>query len=303
MKEQHISNGLTICMVYHSPEARALLDMNIAFTARMNPGSDIRWLVADNSPNAPHETRTEGSMTIIKGAPVPVDAPLPLSYHHAAGINLLLPFISTRYALIMDIDFFLVGARWEKAILSHMQEKDIAFFGAPYHPRHRRKYRYFPSVHCIFIDGGQITLSNLDFSPDVEIVSPGRVRQIFRELSKKILKKRYLIRATKDTGFRIYERFHNNSAIHFEYVTSVWNPRRNPIEYILPERLCLVPKRMSSMSAKGFAHFGHTSLAELDGEEFIWNNALFGFHIKKGTTKKMKENTEERMTFLKGLLA
>ena len=300
MKEQDTTRDLTICAVYHSPETHALLEANIALTARMNPDSAICWLVADNSPDAPWETRVKGLATFIKGAPVPIGIPswAKGSYHHAAGLNLLLPHIRTRYVLFLDVDFFLVGMGWYEGIISHMQEKNLAIFGAPYHPRDHRKYRYFPCAYCMFIDGSKINVKDLDFSPLVEMISSGRIRHFFaHDLPEKILKKRYSIHGTKDTGYKIYEKFSRDSTINAEYVIPVWNPRRNPIEYILPERLCLVPKRASSMSAHGFAECGHTNLTALDGEEFMRNDVPFGFHIKSGTNK-MKESTEERMAFL-----
>ena len=305
MNEQHSENSLTICAVYHSPETRALLDMNVAFVRRMNPGSDIRWLVSDNSPNATREMRTEGLVTIIKGAAAPADVPAWArgSYHHAAGLNLLMPYITTRFVLFLDVDFFLVLANWTTLIISHMRKKNLAIFGAPYHPRDHRKYRYFPCVYCLFLDGSQIKFIDLDFSPDMRTASLGRLRRwCMQKLPEKILGKRYSIRGSKDTGFKFYEKFYNKRGVCFEYVIPVWHVTRSLIEYVLPERWCLVPKRKSFISRKGFAEYGHTNLAALDGEEFVWNGGPFGFHIKSGTNK-MKESTKEKTAFLNSVLA
>ena len=98
------NHDLTICFVYHSPEAKTLLDANRRFIEEMDPAMNIQWLIADNTPEGRKATqhRQEGSVIIVPGAEMPMDKPAYArrSYHHARGLNKLLPYIQTRYALV-----------------------------------------------------------------------------------------------------------------------------------------------------------------------------------------------------------
>ena len=296
---------LTICAVYHSPATQALLERNVMCTAAMNPGYEIRWLAADNTPGGGVVSLGD-SVAVVKGAPLPAGVPswAKGSYHHAAGITLLLPHIRTRFALILDVDYFIVRPRWAETILLYMKEKHLALFGSPYHPRDYGNYRYFPCAYCLFVDGTKIDFSGLDFSPRMETgEGSSRLKRFLRKtLPSAVVGQRYFIGASKDTGYEIYRRYAHDASVNIEVVTPVWEPRRSVFEYLLPERFCLVPKRKDSMSSQHFSLLGHTDLDGLGWEEYVWKGKPFSFHVRSGTTK-MRDNTTEKIAFLDRILA
>ena len=57
-----------------------------------------------------------------------------------------------------------------------MKAMGLAVFGAPGPPRWAYKNRYFPCVHCMFVDLEQVSIDRLDFEPDYEDV-PGHARK------------------------------------------------------------------------------------------------------------------------------
>ena len=57
-----------------------------------------------------------------------------------------------------------------------MARRQLGVFGAPWHPRWIYKHRYFPCVHCMFVDRERVPLDWLDFRPDYETI-PGHARQ------------------------------------------------------------------------------------------------------------------------------
>ena len=66
----------------------------------------------------------------------------------------------------------------------------LAVFGAPWHPRWVYKNRYFPCVHCMFVDLDRVSIDALDFEPDYDdhpgsrAKSPRSVRPLLRAWPK-----------------------------------------------------------------------------------------------------------------------
>ena len=294
------NHDLTICFVYHSPEAKALLDTNRKFIEEMDPAMNIRWLIADNTPEGRKtaECRQERSATIVSGAEMPMDKPAYArrSYHHAMGLNRLVPYIRTRYLLVLDIDFFILPRYGIGTTIEHMCRNNLVFFGAPYHPRHFRKFRYFPCQHCLFIDTNNIDVSTLDFSPQVpEIKSNPSLRsRIIKKIRKRTLGDRYNVGQTFDTGYPIYKRYYRDSRIKWEYVNPVWEARPPFLEHFLPERLCFYPKRRTYVHSSSFSKLGYPGADSLDGEAYVWNGRPFGFHVRD-STHKMIHNFDAKM--------
>ena len=159
---------LTICSV--SFNSKSCLELSWALTARLNPGAACSWIVVENSPETSSErlSLTDERFTMVEGAAVPNVPILGMrgSYHHAAGLRKALARVEGSFLLVLDPDFFIVRARWIEDVLSYMQANRLAFFGAPYFPTRVTKYRYFPTVACLFIDLRRAPVSVLDVAPD-----------------------------------------------------------------------------------------------------------------------------------------
>ncbi len=91
------------------------------------------------------------------------------SYHHAAGLNRALERVATRYALVIDPDFYVVRPGWIAEVLAHVRAEDLAAFGAPWNPRWYQKFRYFPCTHFMVLD-----LAKRPWSPG--LLAPDLVR-------------------------------------------------------------------------------------------------------------------------------
>lgn len=276
---------LTICSVSYG--SRRWLELNRELAQRLNPGSRLRWVVAENTPadGAGRMPPQTGELEVIEGAPVPRVAYGAASYHHGAGLNLTLPRIATRYALFLDPDFFIVRERWVVELLEHAREQKLAIFGAPWHPGRLRKLRYFPCAHCLLIDLEQLPAASLDFTPgfdDPAAYAESKGRSPLRKLDPLGIARRRSIGSSRDTGWRIYERWRREPALRVECLQPVFRPAhwRMWLERPLPDRLRLVPGRAGAFSERGFRELGWPDLASLDWEEFIWRGAPFGFHVR-----------------------
>ena len=59
---------ITICSVYHSLEAKRLLELNYKFVKICNPDVAIRWIVADNTPSGFLEKLNPQQFIVVPGA-------------------------------------------------------------------------------------------------------------------------------------------------------------------------------------------------------------------------------------------
>jgi hypothetical protein len=157
-----ILKELTICSVsFHSG---LHLAANYELTSEIN--GDLRWVVAQNGP-----FEDLPGFVAIPGAEPPQSIPAGnqnikiASYHHALGLNATIPHIQTRFALFLDPDFFVVPPIGR--VLSHMQSRGLAFFGAPYaiDPQKPRR-QDFPCAFCMFVDTDRVDIRQFDFRPD-----------------------------------------------------------------------------------------------------------------------------------------
>ncbi|NOH00769.1 MAG: glycosyltransferase [Chloroflexi bacterium] len=155
---------LTICTV--SFNSASLLDLNLTLTRELNPASSFRWLVVDNNHDFPkHEAR---DFEVIEGDPCINQGRLKGSYHHAQALNKALHYVSTRYLLVLDPDFFIFRENWIADVLAHMESHNLGFWGAPYYPDLTWKRRYFPAVSCMLIDLEKVAKAELDFTPELD---------------------------------------------------------------------------------------------------------------------------------------
>jgi hypothetical protein len=161
--------NLTICSVsFHS---RDCLELNLKLTKALNTQDNWTWIIINNSPrnNNEEESLEDDKCLVIDG--VSPDTNLPYScigsYHHATALNRALDYIKTRYLLILDPDFYIVRQDWVQFVVDYMESNHLVFFGVPWHPKWYTKYRYFPCVHCLFIDLNKISKENIDFTPNI----------------------------------------------------------------------------------------------------------------------------------------
>lgn len=294
---------LTICSVYYSSSDKELLELNWELVRKLNPVQNWTWLVADNSPPSLEEKIDARKFEVVPGArqdEVPAFARpwMRGSYHHTMGIQRSIPFIRTRFALFLDSDFYIVRPEWVDEIVSHMKKNGLAFFGVPWHPRHIKKYRYFPAVHSLFVDLEKADKNYLNFIPQYEELLTPSLRTKFVRKAKQasfrcMSPDRRSIGTSHDSGYDIFRTFHAKPGIRFECPKPVFKPERDLREYpaarskiggaferFLPDRFCFVPKHKGYYSEVGFAERGFFDAAGQGWEEFVWKDSPFGFHMR-----------------------
>ncbi len=213
MANDSMAKDLTICSVsYHS---RFHLALNYELTREQGDG--FRWLVVQNGP--PEDLP---QFSVIPGAnrPAAIPAGNPgikiVSYHHAMGLNLALPHIRTRFAAFMDPDFFIVPPLAK--VLAYMDQRGLAFFGAPYaiDPNKNRR-QDFPCAFCMFVDTQKVDIARFNFLPDSARTD-----------------------VMADTGYHIYTRYadqpHDVAVPSYAGPTSFRHSRRQ-LSDICPDRL------------------------------------------------------------------
>lgn len=312
MKEE-----LTICSVYHSLESKRLLGLNYDWVKTINPGKELRWVVADNTPEGFTEKIDPHTFIVVSGADhkEPVPPWLVGSYHHSQAIAKSLQAITTRFALFLDSDFYIVRHHWIVEIIGHMKKNNLAFFGVPWHPAYVTKYRYFPAPHTMFVDTEKIPLHALDFQPLYDdILHPTAYSGMLRRLRKikEYASLRVRIGMSRDTGVRIYQRYHHNPDITWECPQPVFDPESDLhdtdgahlysrwIERMLPDRFCYNPKHQDYYTKKGFRENGYADARAAGMEEFMWQKEPYGFHVRG--SQKIKNNLEQGITTISTFL-
>lgn len=340
---------LTICSVAYS--SWGVLKLNWDLVSRLNRGDrHWTWVIVDNGPETDARNAFVRYAQCVVQNGRPADERVPISYraslHHGVGLNQSLSLVSTRFALFLDPDFFIVwGVDWIHACIDYMLQKNVSFFGVPWHPKWYIKYRYFPCPHCLFIDLHNVPAHTLDFTPDynAEHLSKGKKanrssrkkepwgdgnlssaelnprslfppKSFFRFLKRiSISKRRRNIGCSRDTGYKIYKRYSEDSSVNFDGPIPVYKPNSDRsvepfmispvnrlIELFLPGHLRYLPKRQYGYSTKGFHEFGYPDLDSLGWEEFIWKGRPFGFHLRG--QKSAKSSTPPNADFLRSVL-
>jgi hypothetical protein len=287
----------------------------------LNRKSQCRWIVVENTPNGGRMilNQEDENVLILKGSPR--DNFQTPNEHHASGLNKALEYVNTRFLLISDPDFYIIRPNWIEDVISYMKSNDLSFFGVPWHPKWYRKYRYFPCIHCLFVDLEKVPMSTLDFMPDFVPLGSGSMQGEMRKSSSivklrnnvppifkhgiKLLKfltiERRHIGWDGDTGSRFYIRFHQKEGYYYECVIPVFRPRwdlqvpipwglNRRIERILPDHLCYIPKRPGYFSKRGFLD---DETITSQWEEFLWKDQLFGFHVRGYPKRKDRDMVVE----------
>jgi len=303
---------LTICTVsFHNARHIAL---NWELVSTLNKGADrFKWIIAENTLEGGKDRLdfTDPRYCVIAGA-----APnAKVSYHHTEGLHRALELVSTRFLLILDPDFYIVRPNWWDEVRAHILSRELAFFGSPWHPKFTDKYRYFPAVHCMFVDRAKVNLRDVDFSPwpTNETALAARINSsswLLRTWARITLQHR--VRESGDTGTRVYLRYASDPQTKSECLVPVFRvPHDYPggrlpslrsrlIERVLPDSLCYVPKRRGYFTHRGFREAGWTSFPA-DWEEFMWRGEPFGFHVRRNN-KKLERDEETELVALNAVL-
>ena len=308
------ARSLTICSV--SFNSGPWLDLNRQLTVALNPGVTFSWVVAENSPvdSSLRVSPELSGFRIIPGAAFERRAYGSGSYHHGRGMNETLPHIRTRYALFCDPDFYIVRAGWIQAMLRHMQEQDVAILGVPWHPRWVHKRRYFPCVHCMFVDLAAVPAETLDFTPDIDGVpayarTAGDRASTFGRMKLPDplkLRKRRHIGTSRDVSWRIQDRYADDPGVRIECLQPVLRSDlsrlRQRVEGLLPDRWSLLPQRPGYFAERGFADLGLPDLDRRGWEEFLWRGRPFGFNVRSQPKLKQQDSLADHLADVRDIL-
>lgn len=313
----HEPPQLTICSVYHSDMSKRLLEMNEELIRRLNP--DVSWVrfVVNNSP--------QGSLHISDPAikEFPGTTPPPPGFegnHYGAALNSLTPHIRTRFALILDYDFFILRPHWIREVLQYMQERNLGMLGASYRPKYWVKFRHFPVQFCLFVDREKIgeEFTSWDFRPQnsSEKIHHMNVSEIkkraykarypnpswVRRLWENIKKRRY-IGTSEDMCYDIYRRYYGKNLVRYEcfgstaelndflshyYVHPRWYPLLYWLERLIPERWSFVPRGKDYVTFQRFKDVGLYDAFGTGMEEWWWQRKPFAFHLRGFKERHLK---------------
>lgn len=305
------------------PADEPFVQLNIEAIRRKNSTDNIQIYVIDNGKfiENPDGIKSVLDATVVDGVAQRSSIPVSYrgSYQHADALGKFFKKqnISQRYLLIIDPDFYVVMDNWIRDITDYMQKHDLAFFGAPWHPRWYSKYRYFPCVHFMCIDTNKVDIKTLDFSPHLPIkelassLKPSPIINIAKLLYFMTLQRR-VIGKSKDTGYYIFKQFSSKHkigllqpvmAVGINFIQAKLFQLRFFIflEKLFPDRFSYFPKGHGYYTEKGFAEYGLSDLSSLGWEEFIWQNAPFGFHLRRFLKKDrdaQKEISQIKKIFL-----
>lgn len=163
---------LTIVIVA-GPGDQEIISKNISLINDKNPNTSWNVHVIDNGRSHGYQKIEINHPCVKTHDGVDPDLGKPNacrgSYQHAAALNRFLSDFtpSTQYLLVLDPDFFILMPNWIENLCDHMARNQFLIFGAPWHPKWFMKHRYFPCVHCMFIDTKQVNIQELDFTPNL----------------------------------------------------------------------------------------------------------------------------------------
>ena len=327
---------LTLCSSV-IPLDKFCIETNWRWVNELNDHKDWEWVIAVDNDEGPPQEKIVASpdarchLVIVDGEDTKKASVKGANYHHAAAIEKVLKFIKTRFVVFLDPDFYIVQPNWIDKVVGYMIKNNLAFFGAPWHPRWYMKYRYFPCVHCLFIDLEQIPLSGLDFMPTTP--PSERSNQLKENGSKSVSMRRQIhtclpdflrtgiqyalwstfqrkaITKGPDTGVAIFEKYRKNGHINSECLIAVFRPEQDfmgpaymlggfnaLVERFLPDQWCYLPRKKDSYTGEGFKELGYPDVSQRGWEEFMWQGEPFGFHIRR--YPKRENNPDEH----KGIL-
>ena len=304
--------NITICSV--SFGCKAYLDINWNLTDKLNRSSKFQWIVADNAIGSLQECMpaNDERFKIVEGIPKNEKK---ANEHHAEAIMLLLKKVDTRYLLVLDPDFFIIRENWISNVISYMHEKNLGILGSQWHPSAYKKIRYFPSVHCLFVDLKKIDIDTFNVRPahDSQDYSNRTISAILQKISisKRFdyeIMERFKIGTSRDTGCFLPEIISDNNRLKSECFTAVFENKNSwlsrVIDSLVPDRYSFTPKLFGYTSEKGFKDLGIDFCPNSKGwEEFLWNGKPFGFHVRRYPKRKRgKYSVDEDLMFIESAL-
>jgi len=301
-------HALTICSVSFHNARHLILNWNLTRRFNRDP-QRIKWVIAENTPEGGTDRLdfTDDRFLVIPGA----SGQCRVSYHHTEALQKCLTAVDTRFLLILDPDFYIVRGQWLDEIVAHMKTNDLALFGVPWHPKYIDKFRYFPTVHCTFVDLHKLRIEDLDFRPwgpdEIEPANAGSSRKPSAiEMLWRTLRLQHRRKEFRDSGTRMYYRYARDPAIRYECATPVYrlphdfpgsgkplSLRSRLIESLLPDSLCYLPKRRDSYTNIGFRESGFGGEIPAFWEEFMWKDTPFGFHVRRNAMKNARDEETE----------
>ncbi len=273
-----MSKIVIVSVNYGSP---AFLEYNIGLVASSNVDADYSWIVVDNGSDPPLDTAAYKNVQIESGfAKEEFENG---SYHHAAALNKAVGKCAADFLLIIDPDFYVLQENWLKHTAEYMVRNNIAIFGAPWHPRHHQKIRYFPSPHFMLINTRIVSKSDLDFTPELDAY--GNRKRFLRSLQLPTIMVSLLTVGTSwDTGYRVYKKFGKNRFVKIGLLSPVWDKRISDLDLVKKFVCQLLPDRINVFPKKHGYYTGDNPIPKgvsLKGAEvFLFEEQLFGIHFR-----------------------
>lgn len=281
-------NDISLCTVSYN--SRKILDLNYDIITSRNPGTTFDWIVAENytQPSKERISSSDRRFSVIDGINKTPKKYGEDSNHHAQALNKAIREVTSRFAAIIDPDFFLIKENILRDIIDHMIENDLAFFGAPWHPKWNVKYHDFPCVHFMVIDLDKIDKKSFDFSPDCNNIRKFIARSLYEKLHRKLIisiaslfigkQTTENIKTTctsRDTGWKIYRDYSRNSNTYFETATPC-------IEQALPTHNSIIlPTALRTTTGTNYPSDPISKLSiKTDSELFLWNEEILGLHLR-----------------------
>ena len=190
------ASDITICTCQFM--SYDLLEKNYDLVNELN--SEVNWLVMHNYPEDKRSLKKKNVRTV--DFDLTLDEVLAsnelesqvaydiskvgkTSYHHGMTLNESVKYVDTRFALILDPDFFFAPNL--NTVLHYAVEEDLSFFGASYPLWYTKRFYDFPTVFFMLIDTEKVDLKDLDFRPKCDDV-----------------------KLDKDTSWRVYEKYYSD---------------------------------------------------------------------------------------------
>ncbi len=266
------------------------LDLNWKLTDTLNPAASITWLIADNAIGSSESKMPvkDERFNIYEGGQ---KGDLGANWHHAQALMMLLDHVNSRFVLVLDPDFYVIRKNWVEDMVSHMKHENLTFLGAPWHPAAYKKIRYFPSPHFVLIDIENLDIKDLNFLPGNDVLGRRWKKLVARYDHHVDITGRLKIGQTKDTGYRLKERFSRKRDIHIECLQAVFKYNRskisNYIDHFVSDRFSFRPKKCGYTTHATFSEAGFPFDPYGKGwEEFMWLGEPFGFHVRRYPKRK-----------------
>lgn len=284
-----------VCMVSFNDDRH--IEGSIKCLRTLNPDCEFRFIISNNSKNSLSINNVLDEDLLIDG---------PQRKHafawnrnpsewHGEALNSTINHVNARFLLIVDPDFYVLRNNGLHDLIRIFDTSHISAIGVPWHPKWKYKPKNCPTAHFLLIDLKKINKANLDFRPD----SPHWAFKIplinyflpklkldwlryglDRDTGSRLISKNSLQRSTLLLMDPIHKHSETNcvaSAIWF--VFKYWESCRG----------------VRTKSPKLLSKEDVIPLGSLDVESFLFQNDLFGVHVRghpRGARNKDKESLD-----------